>query len=88
MERFNFNGSFQYIDKLQILVPVHHLKAGIPRIALVVHNFKNQIGKRRTGIQIDGMEEFVLCLSHDRSPVFESILIKFSDILLFFSPKL
>ena len=49
-----------YIDELQILMPVHNLKARISRIGCVVHNIKNQIGKIRVYIQIDRIDDKML----------------------------
>ena len=48
--------SFVYVDKLQILVPVHNLKSRISRITVIVRNVQHQIGKIALPIQIDRID--------------------------------
>lgn len=43
----NLNLPFQHIDKLQIFMPVHDLKAEISRINVAIHHIQYKIGKGR-----------------------------------------
>ena len=53
----------QYIDELQIFMPVHNLKTGISGIGFIVDNIKNQIGKIRVDIQIDRIDEILFSIT-------------------------
>jgi len=43
IQGFKLDFTVKDINKLQILMPMHNLKAGIPRIALVIDNVKHKI---------------------------------------------
>ena len=59
-QRHNFNFPWQHIDKLQILVPVHDLKAGISRITVVVYDIEYQVWKVCVLVQVDGIDIVLL----------------------------
>lgn len=64
-----FYYTIQYIDELQIFMPVHDLKARISGIGFIVDNIKNQIGKIRVDIQIDRIDEILFSISITASPL-------------------
>ena len=55
---------FQDIDKLDVLMPVHHLESRISRKALLIYDFQNQIGKICACVQINRIDKTVV-FSHD-----------------------
>lgn len=55
-QRRHLDLPLQNINKLQILMPVHDLKARVPRIALVVDHMQHQIGEAGLAVQIDRVD--------------------------------
>ena len=59
-----FNDSVQYIDKLQVLMPVHDLKSRIPRVGILAYYVKDKVRKIRVDIQIDRVDIIFLFQIH------------------------
>lgn len=57
VQRYNLNCAGQHIDELQILMPVHDLKAWGAGIAVSVDNVQYKIGKTGALVEIDGVDE-------------------------------
>ena len=51
-----FNCPFEKVNELQILMPVHDLKTGIPGIAAVVDYLQHQIWKIGFSIEVYGVD--------------------------------
>ena len=83
----DFHGFFQclqgdfairHADELQVLVPVHDLKARISRDGIVVDDIEHQIGKTGITVQVGGMDVWGF---HDDSDDFS---IKSGNFQIFF----
>ena len=57
VQRYDLNRTGQHIDELQILVPVHDLKARGAGIAVSVDDIQYEIGESGALIEIDGVDE-------------------------------
>ena len=65
-QSLDLDGPLRQVGELQVLVPVHHLKARGPGVALAVDPVQHQIGEIRPGVEVDGVDEgFVV---HGNSP--------------------
>lgn len=56
IERLDRDPAIRHRDELQVLMPMHHLKAGIPGSGLIVDHIQHQIRKPAPGIQIDRID--------------------------------
>ncbi|CDE52338.1 unknown [Sutterella sp. CAG:351] len=56
IECLNRDPAICHRDELQVLMPMHHLKARIPGRRLIVDHIQHQIRKPAPGIQIDGID--------------------------------
>ena len=55
-EGAHFDLALQHVNELQVLVPVHHLKAGVAGAGGVVHNAQHQVRKAGVQVQVDRIE--------------------------------
>lgn len=60
IQRFYADRSFDHIDELQVLMPVHDPEAGVQRIGNVVFHIQNKVWKLSMEIQIHRVDVLVL----------------------------
>ena len=77
VQSFYRDTPLQDIDKLDVLMPVHHLESRISRKALLVYDFQNQIGKIRACVQIDRINKTVV-FSHDALSFFDLAISEYN----------